>query len=83
MWAGLMVDPNMIGNGDHVNYICGNNSNAKESVINLLLEIGWKKDCIIDLGDITNARATEAILPIWLRVWGVTKTGAFNFNIVK
>lgn len=83
MWAGLMVDPNMIGNGDHINYISGNNKDAKKKVIDLLMEIGWKKESIMDLGDITNARATEAVLPIWLRVWGVTKTGAFNFKIVK
>jgi hypothetical protein len=47
------------------------------------MQFGWKEHSLIDLGDITNARGTEAILLIWLRVWGVTKSGAFNFNLVK
>jgi hypothetical protein len=83
MWCGLMVNPKMIGSGDHVNYICGNDAAAKQKVIGLLEEIGWKKENILDLGDISNSRATEAVLPIWLRVWGVTKNGAFNFRIIS
>jgi predicted dinucleotide-binding enzyme len=83
MWCGLMVNPKMIGSGDHVNYMCGNDASAKQKVIGLLEEIGWKKENILDLGDISNSRATEAVLPIWLRVWGVTKNGAFNFRIIS
>jgi 8-hydroxy-5-deazaflavin:NADPH oxidoreductase len=83
MWCGLMVDPGMIGDGDHINYISGNDPDAKKSVIDILKKIGWKKENIIDLGDISGSRATEAILPIWLRVRGVVNTGAFNFKIVK
>jgi hypothetical protein len=29
MWAGLMVNPNMIGGGDHTAFICGNDAEAK------------------------------------------------------
>lgn len=83
MWCGLMVNPNMIGGGDHVNYISGNDADAKSKVKSLLNEFGWKNENILDLGDITNARATEAVLPIWLRVWGATKNGAFNFRIIS
>jgi 8-hydroxy-5-deazaflavin:NADPH oxidoreductase len=83
MWCGLMVNPAMIGNGDHVNYLCGNDQPSKTIVKDLLNKFGWKEKSIVDLGDITNARGTEALLPIWLRVWAVTKTGAFNFKIVK
>jgi 8-hydroxy-5-deazaflavin:NADPH oxidoreductase len=82
MWCGLMVNPGMIGNGEHINYLCGNDNEAKVRVKELLIKIGWKNDFLLDLGDITNSRATEGLLPIWLRVWGVTKTGAFNFKIV-
>lgn len=83
MWNGLMLDPNIIAGGDHVNYICGNSGEAKTKVISLLNEFGWKNENILDLGDITSARATEATLPIWLRVYGAKKTGAFNFKIVS
>jgi predicted dinucleotide-binding enzyme len=83
MWCGLMVDPDMIGSGNHINYICGNDPEAKKAVVEILTKIGWKKENIIDLGDISGSRATEAVLPIWLRVRGVLNTGAFNFNIIK
>lgn len=83
MWCGLMVNPKMIGEGNHVNYICGNDAVAKQKVMSLLEEFGWKKENVLDLGDISNSRATEAVLPIWLRVWGATKNGAFNFRIIS
>lgn len=83
MWNGLMINPSMIAGGNHVNYICGNDEKAKETVKQLLGEFGWKKESIVDLGDLSGARATEATLPIWLRVYGAKKTGAFNFSIVQ
>jgi hypothetical protein len=83
MWCGLMVDPAMIDNGDHTNYLCGNDSDAKAKVKMLLNEFGWKDENLLDLGDITCARGTEAVLPIWLRVWGATQNGAFNFKLVS
>jgi predicted dinucleotide-binding enzyme len=83
MWCGIMVDPNLVGGGNHINYVCGNDASAKNTTINILKQFGWKNECLLDLGDITNARGTEATLLIWLRVYGATKTGAFNFNIIK
>jgi predicted dinucleotide-binding enzyme len=83
MWCGLMVNPNMIGGGNHTNFICGNDAAAKNKVKALLQEFGWKNENLLDLGDITNARGTESVLPIWLRVWGATQNGAFNFKVVS
>ncbi len=83
IWCGLMVNPKMVGGGDHVNYISGNDTDAKTKVKALLNQFGWKNENLLDLGDISGARATEAVLPIWLRVMGATKTGAFNFKIVQ
>lgn len=83
MWCGLMVNPNLVGNGDHINFISGNNSEAKNKVIKLLNQFGWLDKNILDIGDITGARATESLLPIWLKVMGVTKNGAFNFKLVR
>ncbi len=83
MWCGLMVNPNMLNGGDHINYICGNDADAKNTVKEILMQFGWKQDNILDLGDISNARGTEAVLPIWLRVYGATKSGAFNFKLVQ
>src|SRR5664280_2202341 len=77
MWAGIMINPDLIGNGDHVNFICGNSPQAKSKVQKLLNQFGWKNENIMDLGDITGARATESVLPIWLRIMGATKGGVF------
>jgi 8-hydroxy-5-deazaflavin:NADPH oxidoreductase len=83
MWCGLMINPGMIGGGEHINYISGNDDAAKTKVRKLLTQFGWKNESIIDLGDITGSRATEALLPIWLRVMGVMQSSAFNFRLVK
>ncbi len=83
MWCGLMVNPVMIDAGDHTNFICGNDADAKTKVKSLMNEFGWKNENILDLGDISSARGTEAVLPIWLRIWGATQNGAFNFKVVS
>ena len=83
MWCGLMVNPGLIGKGDHINFICGNRTDAKVSVKKLLNQLGWEDANIMDLGDITGARATESMLPIWLKVMNSLKSGAFNFKIVR
>ncbi len=75
-----MIDPGRV-KGDHDIFICGNDEGAKKRVKGLLREFGWKS--IIDLGDITNARATEQLLPLWLRLYGMYGTPDFNFKIVK
>lgn len=83
MWAGLMVNPAMINGGDHSAFICGNDAEAKTKVKSLMNEFGWKNENILDLGDISAARGTEAVLPIWLRIWSATQNGAFNFKVVS
>lgn len=83
MWCGLMVNPAMLNGGDHTNFISGNDTDAKQKVKALLNEFGWKNENILDLGDITTARGTEAVLPIWLRIWGATQNGVFNFKLIN
>lgn len=83
MWCGLMINPDLVGNGDHINFISGNNTEAKAKVQKLLNQFGWKDENIIDIGDITAARATESLLPIWLRIMAITKNGAFNFKLIR
>jgi 8-hydroxy-5-deazaflavin:NADPH oxidoreductase len=78
----IMVNPRSLS-GSHTIFICGNDAAAKDKVHQLLKSFGWKEDEILDLGDITASRGTEMLLPLWLRIMGTLKTGAFNFNIVK
>ena len=83
MWNGLMVNPKMIGNGDHNVFVSGNDADAKEKVKEILVSFDWTASNIIDLGDITTARGPEMYLPLWLRIWGATQNGAFNIKIVS
>jgi 8-hydroxy-5-deazaflavin:NADPH oxidoreductase len=67
--------------GDPTMFVCGNNLDAKEETISFLKQFGWND--IIDLGDITNARGTEMMLPIWIRTYMATGNGHFAFKIIR
>ena len=79
--AALMVNPTILAGGDHSVFVSGNDPDAKKTVIALLESFGHTD--VIDLGDITTARGTEMLLPIWLRLMGVLNSGMFNFKIVR
>jgi predicted dinucleotide-binding enzyme len=81
MNAYLMVGPRQLADGAHTVFVSGNDAPAKQTVTKLLESFGWKD--IFDLGDITTARGTEMILPIWVRVWGATKNPMFQFKLVR
>jgi 8-hydroxy-5-deazaflavin:NADPH oxidoreductase len=77
----VMVDASRVGGESEV-FVSGNDPEAKVTVSRFLREqFGWKN--VVDLGDITSARGTEAFLPLWVRLYGVLKTGDFNIKIVK
>ncbi len=82
IWCGLMVNPRQLSES-HTIFMCGNSDEAKSTTKKILKEFGWMDEEILDLGDITNARGTESYLPIWLRIYLTTKTGAFNIKIVQ
>ncbi len=80
--ASLMVNPRQLAEGDHVIFVSGNDADAKARVIEILTDgFGWKH--VIDLGDITTARASEMYLALWLRLWSSLGTGMFNIKIVS
>jgi predicted dinucleotide-binding enzyme len=83
MWCGLMVNPMLINGGDHQVFMCGNDADAKTKATSILKSFGWADKNIMDLGDITGARGTEMWLPLWLRIYGTTKSGAFNMKLVS
>ncbi|MBL0340167.1 MAG: NAD(P)-binding domain-containing protein [Bacteroidetes bacterium] len=81
MNCNLMVNASLVP-GDHDIFICGNDAAAKTKVETILRnDFGWEH--ILDLGDITNARATEMLLPIWIRLYGKFQSPNFNFHIAK
>jgi predicted dinucleotide-binding enzyme len=81
MNAYLMVDPAQLAATDHTVFVSGDDAEAKARVSELLRSFGWSD--IIDLGDITTARGTEMVLPIWVRLFGVLQKPIYNFKIVR
>ena len=82
MNALLMTDPQQVAAGDHTVFVSGNDAGAKRQVADILTNwLGWKQ--VIDLGDITTARGTEMILPLWVCLMGVVGGPMFNFKVVK
>lgn len=81
MTAALMLAPAAVNGGDHSVFICGNDAAAKAEVAALLGGFGWQD--IIDVGDITAARGTEMVLPLWLRLMGVMGSPMFNFKVTR
>jgi predicted dinucleotide-binding enzyme len=81
MNAYLMVDPTQLAGADHTVFVSGDDAEAKSTVTELLRSFGWTD--IIDLGDITTARGTEMLLPVWLRLFGALQKPIFNFKIVR
>ena len=75
----VMVNPQQLNQPTDI-FVSGNDAAAKAQVVQLLKSFGWESP--IDLGDISTARCTEMLLPLWLRLWGVLGSPAFNFKIV-
>jgi predicted dinucleotide-binding enzyme len=81
MNTNVMVDPRLVP-GDSDVFVSGNDTAAKAQVTEILRTwFGWRS--VVDLGDITSARGTEMLLPIWLRLWGTFKTPNINFHIAR
>ncbi|MCO4745801.1 MAG: NAD(P)-binding domain-containing protein [Proteobacteria bacterium] len=77
----LMVDPGQV-DGPASLPICGDDAEAKAKVSAWMTEwFGWED--VIDLGPIESARATEAWLLMWTRLYGALGTGNFHMAIVR
>lgn len=81
MNCNIMVDASRVS-GPHDVFVAGNDAAAKASVTELLRrDFGWQN--VIDLGDITAARNTEAWVLFWLRLYGALGTADFNIHVVR
>jgi predicted dinucleotide-binding enzyme len=81
MNAFLMADPRQLAGGDHTVFVSGNDADAKQLVTELLQSFGHTD--VIDLGDLSTARGTESLLPVWVRLYGVLGVPMFQFKIVR
>jgi predicted dinucleotide-binding enzyme len=78
--ADLMAHPANLPEGSSV-FVSGDDADAKKTVTVLLEEFGHAD--VIDLGELSTARGTEMLLPVWLRLMGALGTPYFNFKIVR
>jgi len=76
----VMVNAKKSG-GEGTMFLSGNNPAAKEEVKEVLHQFGWTD--LIDLGDISTARGTEMLLPLWVRLWQATGNGYLAFKIIR
>ena len=51
-------------------------------IAKLQQSFGWPEERIVDLGNISAARGTEAYLLFWLSLYGATGTSDFNIRLV-
>src|SRR5690606_21361393 len=80
--AALMVEPALVGGGEHHLFVCGDDADAKQRTTAWLRDwFGWRH--VVDVGPISSARGTEMILPLWVRLWGALGTPLFNFRVVR
>lgn len=78
--AHLMVDPGALQHRHSV-FIASNDEAAKREVIGLLESFGWKD--IIDLGDLSNCRAMEQLIPLWMSLERKFGGPQFNLAVVR
>jgi predicted dinucleotide-binding enzyme len=80
--AAVMVDPGQLAGGDHTLPICGDDEDAKTLVAAWLRDaFGWRD--VLDIGDLTAARAQEASLLMWLRLSAATGSPIVNTKVVR
>jgi predicted dinucleotide-binding enzyme len=77
----VMVEPSLVP-GHHTVFVSGDDADAKTVVTGLLQEFGWTAAQVIDLGELSTARGTELILPLWIQLYGRLDGRPFNFAVV-
>ena len=78
----VIVDPARIA-GEHDVFICGNDANAKADVTRVVESFGWPRERVVDLGDISAARGTEAYLAFWIALRRAAETSDVNIKVVR
>lgn len=66
--AAVILNPGLISERPDL-MPSGYDAKAKALVGDIARSFGWEN--LVDLGDITGARAQESVLPVWVRLWMV------------
>ncbi len=81
MTASVMVNPGSVGDGDTTVFAASDDPEARQQVVALLRELGWKD--IVELEGLQNARGLEMWLPLWVRLMASLGTSEFNIKVVR
>jgi predicted dinucleotide-binding enzyme len=79
--AAVMVDPALVGGGEHTMFVAGDDGDAKAEVTELLNSFGWRD--VQDLGGIGASRGMEAYVVWWLAAMKAFGTPMFNVKVVS
>jgi len=77
----VQADPSLVGPATV--FVSGDHDVAKEQVKDLLHDLGWEDEGIIDLGGIQTARGPENYIVLFFETIGVLKTPFFNIHIAR
>jgi 8-hydroxy-5-deazaflavin:NADPH oxidoreductase len=77
----VQADPSLVGPATV--FLSGDHDAAKAQVKDLLHDLGWKDEAIIDLGGIATARGPENYIVLFFETIGVLKTPFFNIHIAR
>lgn len=79
--AALMADPASLAAAGHTMFLSGDDAGAKAQARELLAAYGWRD--VIDLGELTTARATEMLQPLYLTLVRALGHEHFNLSIIR
>lgn len=78
----IMVDP--LASLDRATaFLSGDDSAAKAVTIDLLGDLGWPMDSILDLGGVDTALATEHVAPLFFATVQALNTAKFNITVSR
>ena len=77
----VQADPSLTGPATV--FLSGDDDTAKNEVRDLLHDLGWKDEAIIDLGGIQTARGPESYIVLFFDTIRVLKTPFFNIHISR
>ena len=79
--ASVMVNPSLV-KGAHDMFVSGNDAASRGKVSEILTGwFGWKN--VVDLGDLTGARAQEMIVVLWVRLYMAFQSPTFGLHVTR
>ncbi len=78
----VIIDPHSLSTPPTA-FLSGNDGDAKATVTKLLSDLGWPTDWSLDLGDITTARGTEALILLVPHILRTRGFAPFALTIAK